>query len=124
MRGACQARGLRLRLHDRTCLRHGRLPAVCATANSGRQLERWSAPAGPRRVIRDSIRRARGRLAMSVGGLGTSVPLSTEFGFDRGTPIDRYYIEAFLAANAGDVRGRVLEIGDDSYSRQFGADRI
>jgi hypothetical protein len=33
-------------------------------------------------------------------------------------------IERFLAAHAGDIRGRVLEVGEDLYSRRFGADRI
>jgi SAM-dependent methyltransferase len=51
-------------------------------------------------------------------------PLSTSFGFDRGTPIDRYYIENFLSGHSADIRGRVLEVGDDSYSRRFGADRV
>jgi len=41
-----------------------------------------------------------------------------------GTPIDRYYIEQFLAEHAGDIRGSVLEVGDDSYSRRFGGDRV
>lgn len=39
---------------------------------------------------------------------------------DRGRPIDRYYIENFLAENAGDVRGCVLEIGDNTYTLAFG----
>jgi peptidoglycan/xylan/chitin deacetylase (PgdA/CDA1 family)/SAM-dependent methyltransferase len=51
-------------------------------------------------------------------------PLSREWGYDRGTPIDRYYIESFLARRAQDVRGRVLEVGDNSYTRRFGGDRV
>jgi glycosyltransferase involved in cell wall biosynthesis/SAM-dependent methyltransferase len=51
-------------------------------------------------------------------------PVSVEFGFDRGLPIDRHYIEQFLDRHAADVRGRVLEIGDASYTRQFGGDRV
>ena len=47
-------------------------------------------------------------------------PISRSFGFDRGTPIDRYYIERFLAANAESIRGRVLEIGDATYTKRFG----
>jgi SAM-dependent methyltransferase len=43
-----------------------------------------------------------------------------DFGWDRGTPIDRYYIEAFLRQHSRDITGRVLEIGDDFYSRLFG----
>jgi SAM-dependent methyltransferase len=56
------------------------------------------------------------------------VPISRSFGFDRGLPIDRYYIEDFLRRHgtaagyaAGDIRGRVLEVGDDTYTRRFGA---
>jgi SAM-dependent methyltransferase len=51
-------------------------------------------------------------------------PISGNFGYDRGQPIDRYYIENFLARFAGDIRGRVLEVGDDSYTMRFGRDRV
>jgi SAM-dependent methyltransferase len=51
-------------------------------------------------------------------------PLSRNWGFDRGQPVDRYYIERFLAANAGDIRGRVVEIGDNSYTRQYGGEHV
>jgi hypothetical protein len=51
-------------------------------------------------------------------------PVSRTFGLDRGTPIDRYYIESFLERNHQAVRGRVLEIGDSKYTRRFGADRV
>jgi SAM-dependent methyltransferase len=47
-------------------------------------------------------------------------PISHVFALDRGQPIDRYYIERFLAGYASDVQGRVLEIGDDRYTRAFG----
>jgi hypothetical protein len=51
-------------------------------------------------------------------------PVCANFGFSRGQPIDRYYIESFLGAHAEDVRGRVLEIKDDSYTRRFGGSRV
>lgn len=51
-------------------------------------------------------------------------PVSRVFGFDRGLPIDRYYIERFLDSHAPDIRGQVLEIGDDQYTRRFGGDRV
>jgi SAM-dependent methyltransferase len=54
-----------------------------------------------------------------LGDLRRLTPLSLEFGYDRGLPVDRHYIEQFLAQHAGDVRGRVLEVGDDSYTRRF-----
>lgn len=61
---------------------------------------------------------------MRVGRIASLSPLSRDFGFGRGLPVDRYYIESFLGDHAKDVQGRVLEIGDDSYSRRYGADRI
>jgi SAM-dependent methyltransferase len=51
-------------------------------------------------------------------------PVSRVFGFDRGTPIDRYYIERFLAAHAARVRGRTLEVGERAYSVRFGGARV
>ena len=76
------------------------------------------------RRLRAPFRRARGRLSMSLGRVGSSKPLSRDFGYSRGTPIDRYYIERFLADHASDIKGRVLEVGDDSYSRRFGGKRV
>jgi hypothetical protein len=58
------------------------------------------------------------------GDLRRLRPISYEFGFDRGVPIDRYYVESFLARHADDIRGRVMEVGDDSYMCQFGGDRV
>jgi SAM-dependent methyltransferase len=51
-------------------------------------------------------------------------PFSRNWGYERGVPIDRYYIENFLAGHANDIRGRVLEIGDDTYTRRFGGERV
>jgi glycosyltransferase involved in cell wall biosynthesis len=59
-----------------------------------------------------------------LGDLDRTSPISTSFGFDRGTPIDRYYIDRFLQRHAAVIRGRVLEIGSDLYSRRYGAGRI
>jgi glycosyltransferase involved in cell wall biosynthesis/SAM-dependent methyltransferase len=59
-----------------------------------------------------------------LGDLRRLEPLSREFGIERGTPIDRYYIDAFLAAHAPDIRGRVLEIGDSYYTRRHGGERV
>ena len=58
------------------------------------------------------------------GGLRQMEPVSRQFGYDRGTPVDRYYIERFLSRNSSAVFGRVLEIGDDSYTRRFGGNRV
>lgn len=58
------------------------------------------------------------------GSLRRLEPIDREFGFSRGTPVDRYYIEAFLARYAIDIRGRVLEVGDARYTRRFGGARV
>jgi SAM-dependent methyltransferase len=47
-------------------------------------------------------------------------PKSRNFGFDRGKPIDRYYIEAFLENNRSEIKGRVLEVGDNYYTTTYG----
>jgi SAM-dependent methyltransferase len=62
--------------------------------------------------------------SVRFGDLRRVTPISRVFGFDRGTPVDRYYIENFLAGCAGDIRGRVLEAGDDTYTRRFGGDGV
>ena len=51
-------------------------------------------------------------------------PVSKVFGMDRGTPVDRYYIEKFLEENKQYIKGKVLEIADSTYSRKFGSDVI
>jgi SAM-dependent methyltransferase len=56
--------------------------------------------------------------------LRRSRPISSVFGIDRGQPIDRYYIEQFLQSCTGDIRGRVLEIGDAAYTRMYGGTRV
>ena len=70
------------------------------------------------------LRRARGGDLMARDRAASMTPLCLEFGYSRGTPIDRHYIEAFLEKHSADIRGRVLEIGDDTYSRRFGGNRI
>jgi glycosyltransferase involved in cell wall biosynthesis/peptidoglycan/xylan/chitin deacetylase (PgdA/CDA1 family) len=61
---------------------------------------------------------------VDFGKLRSLTPISRHFGFDRGQPVDRYYIEQFLARHAADVCGRVLEVGDNAYTRRFGGDRV
>jgi SAM-dependent methyltransferase len=51
-------------------------------------------------------------------------PLSDHYGLDRGTPVDRWYIERFLSTRHGVIRGTVLEVQDGSYTTRFGEDRV
>jgi hypothetical protein len=57
---------------------------------------------------------------VSFGNLRRLAPISPDWGAERGQPIDRYYIERFLSDSSQDICGRVLEIGDNTYTRQFG----
>ena len=61
---------------------------------------------------------------VQFGDLRRLKPISREWGFDRGLPIDRYYVEEFLARHCGEIRGRVLEVGDDAYTGKFGSDQV
>ena len=79
----------------------------------------------------DDVQQMRGRAAngaarttLDWGTLRRTQPIGRSFGFDRGRPIDRYYIEGFLDAHRSDVAGHVLEIGDSNYTRRFGGQRV
>jgi SAM-dependent methyltransferase len=56
------------------------------------------------------------------GNLRRVTPMSDSFGFDRGTPIDRGYLERFLEGESAAITGRVLEIQVSSYTKRFGRD--
>lgn len=49
-------------------------------------------------------------------------PISNIFGFERGLPIDRYYIEKFLEENAYYIKGTVLEVAGRGYTTKYGTD--
>ncbi|HLA98093.1 MAG TPA: methyltransferase domain-containing protein [Anaerolineales bacterium] len=61
---------------------------------------------------------------IDLGDLGRTQPISRVWGLDRGTPVDRYYIHNFLASWSAAIRGHVLEIGEDTYTRQYGGERV
>jgi len=78
-------------------------------------------------TIKKKIRSFFGRqdsLKIDLGKLDQLTPISTVFGFDRGTPIDRYYIEKFLKKHETDIHGVVLEIGDSEYTEKIGCDKV
>lgn len=74
--------------------------------------------------LKRALKRAQGMIAMNVGQIASAKPLSRYWGWERGTPIDRYYIDRFLESHLDDIRGHVLEVGDDGYSRRFGGAAI
>jgi SAM-dependent methyltransferase len=75
-------------------------------------------PQWARRLVR------RARFPVRWGSLRRTEPFSSYFGLDRGLPVDRVYVEDFLARNAEDVRGHVLEVRDARYTTRFGAGRV
>ncbi len=76
------------------------------------------------RLLRAAGRRARSRVPVRLGSLRRTAPVSRHFGYDRGLPVDRYYVERFLEQHASVVAGHVLEIGDSAYTRRFGGRRV
>jgi peptidoglycan/xylan/chitin deacetylase (PgdA/CDA1 family)/SAM-dependent methyltransferase len=62
--------------------------------------------------------------ALDLGALARTTPLAHDWGYERGTPADRPLIERHLAAHAADIRGIVLEIQEDDYTKRFGGARV
>lgn len=58
------------------------------------------------------------------GELRRLQPINKYWGFNRGLPIDRHYIEKFLKENSSHIKGKVLEIGDDYYTNKFGGEHV
>ena len=61
---------------------------------------------------------------VEFGSLRRITHVSQSFGLDRGLCIDRYYIEHFLAQCSRDIKGEVLEVGDDVYTLRYGAKQV
>jgi SAM-dependent methyltransferase len=64
------------------------------------------------------------RNPVSFGDLRRLQPMSPNFGYDRGKPVDRHYIESFLSDNAEYIQGRVLEVADNAYTLRYGGARV
>jgi SAM-dependent methyltransferase len=81
--------------------------------------ERLKAIAGPRLTV---VGRCllRGLPVPRWGNLRRVTPFSSSYGFDRGTPVDRHYLDAFLYANRALITGRVLEVQMPGYTSKFG----
>lgn len=93
-----------------------------ALLDSARRLWRSRVPESLRAGVaelREARRAAAWRRPRRLGELRRTVPFTT-WGSSRGGPIDRIYIEDFLQRHSADIRGRVLEVVDDSYVSRFG----
>jgi peptidoglycan/xylan/chitin deacetylase (PgdA/CDA1 family)/glycosyltransferase involved in cell wall biosynthesis len=61
---------------------------------------------------------------VDFGDFRRTAPFSRNWGYERGTPVDRPYIEQFLERHAVDIRGRVLEVKDAEYTNRFGGAQV
>ena len=61
---------------------------------------------------------------VDFGDLRRPAPISSTWGFDRGVPVDRFYIDRFMRRHERDVRGRVLEIANPAMTLRYGGDRV
>jgi SAM-dependent methyltransferase len=83
---------------------------------------------------RDNLMRRAGELrgalpddrhsAVDLGDLRRASPIDRAWGYTRGVPVDRHYIEQFVESNAADISGRVLEVQESDYTKRFGGDRV
>src|SRR5262245_11091020 len=64
------------------------------------------------------------RRVTDFGELHRLTPIDRNFGWSRGRPIDRHYIEGFLSLHSSDIQGRVLEFQSETYTREFGGIRV
>jgi len=109
----------------RFAIRLGRR-AVATAVSAARAVARTLVPVAARRALRGDHRRIAGGAPgpLDLGQLRRTTPVSRQWGSDRGLPVDRFYIETFLREHAADVRGRVLEVRDDTYTKTYGVDRV
>jgi peptidoglycan/xylan/chitin deacetylase (PgdA/CDA1 family)/SAM-dependent methyltransferase len=85
-----------------------------------------SAPAAPdlkakaAKATPEKAKKEKGeRQPINLGDWARLTPVSKNFGFDRGSPMDRGPIETFLLRHSGDIAGRILEVKDPAYARRF-----
>jgi SAM-dependent methyltransferase len=96
------------------------LPSVIIVSSSASR-----PPVPPLRRLRRRLGQAAQPLIVRFGLLRRTWPLRRDFGFSKGTPLDRHFIEGFLERHRADVHGVVLEAGGyKSYTRLFGGDRV
>lgn len=71
-------------------------------------------------MVAPVARRIPGR-TLRWGSLRRLRPFSDHYGWERGEPIDRRYIDRFIAANSDALRGEVLEVRAAHYASRYGA---
>lgn len=88
---------------------------------------KWFLPRRARRAVMRQVElwSARPRVGgVDFGDLRRPSPICADWGFSRGTPIDRHYTRQFVSRHASDIQGRVLEIGTNELTVQYGGKRV
>lgn len=61
---------------------------------------------------------------INFGDFGRLTPISDDWGFKRGGPVDRVFIEGFLSQHSPDIKGHALEVLDSKYLDRYGAGKV
>lgn len=80
-------------------------------------------PAPLRRTILKTAQKSNRALPgrrIDWGDVARRAPFSSVYGWDRGLPVDRFYIDAFIARNRHLVTGSVLEVRSPLYAQRYG----
>ena len=72
------------------------------------------------RRLHHSPRARRAVRPVRWGNLRRLQPVSPRWGSERGTAVDRHYIDAFFARHSDLIRGRVVEVRDPRYATTCG----
>lgn len=94
---------------------------IVSDAMPRRMLDRAKRWAGPRATVKARCL-LHGYELPRWGNLRRTTPFSATFGFERGTPIDRYYLHRFFDRHRAEITGDVLEVQANSYTVRFGHD--
>jgi SAM-dependent methyltransferase len=73
---------------------------------------------GAKRLLSALVRK---KTPIVFGDPNRIAPLSRTFGFDRGSPIGRHYVDSFIAHNHLLIAGDCLEVGETRYLTQHAA---
>jgi hypothetical protein len=77
-------------------------------------------PEGARSRVRSTARNAVPGRRVRWGNLRRLSPVSTVYGVERGTPVDRWYMHEFFRGRRELIRGSVLEVQGTEWSTAYG----
>jgi SAM-dependent methyltransferase len=72
-------------------------------------------------LVQAAVRRGK---PVVFGDLSRADPVSKIFGGERGTSVDRYYIDSYLGGKRGLISGDALEVAEIPYLTKFASERV